>query len=47
MEGNSRDRADTVGGADTIENTVDIAAKLVEQLVQFYGCKSDHYKQQV
>lgn len=29
-----------------MEDTVDIAAKLAEQLVQFYSCKSDYYKRQ-
>ena len=43
---NTRERADTVGGANIIEDTVDITAKLVEQLVQFYSYKSDHYKRQ-
>jgi hypothetical protein len=33
-----------VGRANTIEDMVDITAKLVEQLVQFYSCKSDYYK---
>jgi hypothetical protein len=42
---NTGERADIVGGANTVEDTVDIAAKLVEQLVQFYSYKSDYYKQ--
>ena len=29
-----------------MEDTVDIAAKLAEQLVQFYSYKSNYYKRQ-
>ena len=35
-----------VDGASTIEDIVDIAAKLAKQLVQFYGCKRNYYKRQ-
>ena len=41
---NTRERANMVGKANTMEDIVNITAKLVEQLVQFYSYKSDYYK---
>ena len=43
---NTGERADTAGGANIVEDTVDIAAKLAEQLVQFHGCKSRQHRRQ-